>query len=107
MPVIPVVFLGADVSVAASADAFGMNGGDGNDDILIHRNGGEVTPHIFQNQGSLTFAEVSATTDITDVHSVFGIWADVDNDGNQDLAMFFREDSNTNEPGLFTLRIRS
>ena len=30
-----------------------------------------------------------------------------DNDGNQDLAMFFREDSNTNEPGLFTLRIRS
>ncbi|MEA2057419.1 MAG: hypothetical protein U9O63_01745 [Actinomycetota bacterium] len=29
-----------------------------------------------------------------------------DNDGDQDLAMFFREDSNTNEPGLFTLRIR-
>ena len=30
-----------------------------------------------------------------------------DNDGDQDLAMFFREDSNTNEPGLFTLRVRS
>jgi len=30
-----------------------------------------------------------------------------DNDGEQDLAMFFREDSNTNEPGLFTLRIDS
>ena len=30
-----------------------------------------------------------------------------DNDGEQDLAMFFRKDSNTNEPGLFTLRIDS
>jgi hypothetical protein len=30
-----------------------------------------------------------------------------DNDGDQDLAMFFREDSNINEPGLFTLRVRS
>lgn len=30
-----------------------------------------------------------------------------DNDGDQDLAMFFREDSNINEPRLFTLRVRS
>lgn len=30
-----------------------------------------------------------------------------DSDGEPDLAMFFRGDSNTNEPGLFTLRIRS
>ncbi|MFQ5554046.1 MAG: hypothetical protein ACE5GC_01585 [Acidimicrobiia bacterium] len=28
-----------------------------------------------------------------------------DNDGRPDLAMFFRSDSNTNEPGLFTLTI--
>ena len=28
-----------------------------------------------------------------------------DNDGEQDLAMFFREDSNTNEPGLFLLTV--
>ena len=28
-----------------------------------------------------------------------------DDDGSQDLAMFFRSDSNTNEPGLFTLTI--
>jgi hypothetical protein len=28
-----------------------------------------------------------------------------DNDGTADLAMFFRTDSNTNEPGLFTLVI--
>ena len=33
VPVIPVVFLGADVAVAASADVIGINGGDGNDDI--------------------------------------------------------------------------
>jgi hypothetical protein len=30
-----------------------------------------------------------------------------DNDGEQDLAMFFRQGSNTNEPGLFTLRVTS
>ncbi len=30
-----------------------------------------------------------------------------DNDGSQDLAMFFRTDSNTNEPGLFELVITS
>lgn len=30
-----------------------------------------------------------------------------DGDGEQDLAVFFRVDSNTNEPGLFTLRIDS
>jgi hypothetical protein len=28
-----------------------------------------------------------------------------DLDGQQDLAMFFRSDSNTNQPGLFTLTI--
>ena len=30
-----------------------------------------------------------------------------DNDGSQDLAMFYRTNSNTNEPGLFTLEIET
>jgi outer membrane autotransporter protein len=33
VPVIPVVFLGADVSTAAEADVIGINGGEGNDEI--------------------------------------------------------------------------
>ena len=33
--------------------------------------------------------------------------AAADNDGRQDLAMFFRTDSNTNEPGIFELVIAS
>lgn len=71
--------------------AFADIDGDGFDDVVMHslfpnaQNGVPFEHLVFRNRGDGTFEDVSDASGLRDVQAAFFAFADVDNDGDQDL----------------------
>lgn len=71
--------------------AFGDLDGDGYDDIVMHslfpnaRNGVPFEHLVFRNNGDGTFEDISDFSGLRDVQAGFFAFADVDDDGDQDV----------------------
>lgn len=82
--------------------AFADIDGDGFDDIVMHslfpnaQNGVPFEHLVFRNKGDGTFEDVSDASGLRGVQAAFFAFADVDNDGDQDL--FAGLDLPTHEP---------
>lgn len=78
--------------------ALGDYDGDGDDDVLLHK-AGNNRPQLWRNDGDLQLTEVIDTTDVTGTHGNFGVWGDVDNDGDQDLYIGVNTAQDGSDPG--------
>jgi hypothetical protein len=78
--------------------ALGDYDDDGDDDVLLHR-AGNPRPQLWRNEGNLQLTEVIDTTDVTATYANFGVWGDVDNDGDQDLYFGVNTPQDGSDPG--------
>jgi hypothetical protein len=79
--------------------ALGDYDGDGDDDALVHTYGNPAVPELWRNDGNLQFSEALSTTDVTNTYSNFGVFGDLDNDGDQDLYFGVNTPQDGSDPG--------